>query len=200
MEWFIYTEAVTIIILVDVLMVTTVNESDIIERLNSASSARGFFIVTSEIFEQAIDALTQRIFCNNYLAVNAVVKPLLGTNGPLEEVSVRLKLLFGLGVIPDKIYHDIESLLKIKDFLNNDVLEYQFTDHAILEPIKKLSVMKTVSNIEFDLFKPNSSEMDTQLYQLYMSRIQQVIRSSLSLGIVEICNRLDIDSPFTTMT
>ncbi len=180
-------------------MANTINESDIIERLNSAPSVRGFFIVAAEIFEQAIDVLTQRIFRNDYLAVSVVVNPLLGTSGPLGDVSVRLKLLFGLGVIPDKIYHDIESLLKIKHFLNNDGFEYQFTDHAILDPIKKLSVMKAVGSMAFDFPQPNS-DMDPELYQLHMSRIQQVIRSSLSLGIVEICNKLDIDSPFPFMS
>jgi mannitol operon repressor len=177
-------------------MADTINETDIIERLNAAPSVRGFFIAANEIFEQAIDILTQRIFRSDYLAVKSVINPLLDSNGPLGDLTVRLKLLYGLGVVPDKTYHDIERILSIKGFLNSEGFEYQFTDQVILDRIKKLSSVKSAGNMGFD-FPPPSSDMDPQLHHLHMSRIQQVIRSSLSLAIVELCNSLNISSPFS---
>ncbi|MGX9416415.1 MltR family transcriptional regulator [Vibrio sp. RC27] len=178
-------------------MADTINETYIIEQLNAAPSVRGFFIAADEIFELAIDMLTQRIFRSDYLAVKSVINPLLDSNGPLGDLLVRLKLLYGLGVVPDKTFHDIESILSIKGFLNSERFEYQFTDQVILDRIKNLTAMKSVGNVAFDFPQP-SSDMDPQLHQLHMSRIQQVIRSSLSLAIVELCASLNIDSPFST--
>lgn len=176
-------------------MAETINETEIIERLNSAPSVRGFFIVAAELIEQSIFLLTQRIFRNEYLAVKSVVDPLLESSGPLGELSVRIKLLYGLGVIPDKIYYDIDALLKIKNFLNNESREYEFNDQQIVAPLKKLSVMQDVGTLVFE--QPQAvSEMDGELRLLHMNRVQQMIRSSLALGIVEICSQIDIDSPF----
>lgn len=72
-------------------MADRINESDIIERLNSAHSVRGFFITTVEVFNEAIDALMQRIFRKDNFAVQSVVGPLLQDSGPLGNLSVRLK-------------------------------------------------------------------------------------------------------------
>lgn len=176
-------------------MADTINETEIIERLNSAPSVRGFFIVAAELIEQSIFFLTQRIFRNEYLAVKSVVDPLLESSGPLGELSVRIKLLYGLGVISDKTYYDIDALLKMKSFLNSESREYEFTDPEIVTPLKKLSVMQEVGSLILNQPQPDS-DMDEDLRQLHMNRIQQMIRSSLSLGIVEICNQINIDSPF----
>jgi len=84
-------------------MTDNINETEIIERLNSAPSVRG-----------------------------------------LGDLSVRLKLLFGLGVLSDDIYHDIEDIIKLKNQLNSDASDYEFTDSNILEPIKKLNLVKNM--------------------------------------------------------
>ncbi|WP_413691843.1 MltR family transcriptional regulator [Psychromonas sp. KJ10-2] len=75
-------------------------ENEILECLNESATARGFFISTVDIFEQLIQALIERIFLKDDFAVQSVVGPLLTNSGPLGELSVRLKLLFGLGAIP----------------------------------------------------------------------------------------------------
>lgn len=118
-------------------MADKINETDIIERLNSAPSVRGFFIAAVDVFNDSIDALMQRIFQKDNFAVQSVVGPLLHDSGPLGDLSVRLKLLFGLGVLPNDVYHDIEDIIKIKNELNSDAADYQFTDPNVLQPIKK---------------------------------------------------------------
>ncbi len=95
-------------------MADNINETEIIERLNSAPSVRGFFIATVDVFNDSIDGLVQRIFRKDNFAVQSVVGPLLQDSGPLGDLSVRLKLLFGLGVLPDDIYHDIEDIIKLQ--------------------------------------------------------------------------------------
>jgi mannitol operon repressor len=177
-------------------MVDKVNEADIIERLHAAPSVRGFFIATVDIFEEAIDSLVQRIFRSDYLAVKAVINPLLGSSGPLGDLTVRIKLLFGLGVVSDPVFHDIDAMIRLRNQLNNDATEYKFTDSEILLPIKKLNAIKKMGSLEFEPPQP-SGELDLEFYQLQLARQEQVIKSSLSLMIVDICNDLNIDSPFT---
>ncbi|KOY31066.1 MltR family transcriptional regulator [Vibrio parahaemolyticus] len=176
-------------------MADNINETEIIERLNSAPSVRGFFIVTVDVFNESIDGLIQRIFRKDNFAVQSVVGPLLQDSGPLGDLSVRLKLLFGLGVLPDDIYHDIEDIIKLKNQLNSDASDYEFTDPNILEPIKKLHLVKKMGMVQLEVNEPDD-DIDLEFYQLQLQRQQQIIKSGLSLAIVEICNELGKDSPF----
>ncbi len=63
-------------------MADNINETEIIERLNSAPSVRGFFIATVDVFNDSIDGLVQRIFRKDNFAVQSVVDPLLQDSGP----------------------------------------------------------------------------------------------------------------------
>ncbi|ELB2052061.1 MltR family transcriptional regulator [Vibrio parahaemolyticus] len=176
-------------------MADNINETEIIERLNSAPSVRGFFITTVDVFNESIDGLIQRIFRKDNFAVQSVVGPLLQDSGPLGDLSVRLKLLFGLGVLPDDIYHDIEDIIKLKNQLNSEASDYEFTDPNILEPIKKLHLVKKMGMVQLEVSEPDD-DIDLEFYQLQLQRQQQIIKSGLSLAIVEICNELGKDSPF----
>ncbi|MEZ8822964.1 MltR family transcriptional regulator [Vibrio sp. 10N.261.55.A7] len=176
-------------------MAINTNETEIIEQLNNAPSVRGFFIASADVFQDAIDALVQRIFRKDNFAVQSVVGPLLQDSGPLGDLSVRLKLLFGLGVLPDEVYHDIESIIKIKNMLNNDASDYEFTDPAILLPIKELNLVKKMGMVQLEVNEPDD-DIDIEFYNLQLQRQQQIIKSGLSLAIVDICNELGKDSPF----
>ncbi|PSW20523.1 MltR family transcriptional regulator [Photobacterium sanctipauli] len=171
------------------------HESDILERLNDAPTARGFFITSVEVFEQAVENLIQRIFRKDDFAVKSVVEPLLGNAGPLGELPVRLKLLLGLGVVPHPVYQDIEAFLTLRDFLNNDGSEYSFTDPAILEPIKKLNVMSQMGVVQLEIAPP-SDDADITFYKMQLARQEQVIKSALALAVSSICDELDKESPF----
>lgn len=176
-------------------MTDTINETDIIEKLNTTPSVRGFFITTVEVLESAIDTLMQRVFRKDDFAVQSVVGPLLHDSGPLGDPSVRLKLLYGLGVIPDDVYHDIEGIIKLKNQLNNDAHEYQFTDPAILTAIKELNLVKGMHMVQLEVNAPDD-DADMEFYQLQLMRQQQIIKSGLSLAIIDICNELNKESPF----
>ncbi|EGU29216.1 mannitol repressor protein [Vibrio ichthyoenteri ATCC 700023] len=176
-------------------MADIINETEIIERLNSASSVRGFFVAAVDVFNDSIDGLIQRIFRKDNFAVQSVVGPLLQDSGPLGDLSVRLKLLYGLGVLPDDVYHDIENIIMLKNKLNSDECDYEFTDPKILTPIKALSLVKKMSMVQLEVSVPDD-DIDIEFYQLQLQRQQQIIKSGLSLAIVEICNELVKDSPF----
>ncbi|MBO1403074.1 MltR family transcriptional regulator [Vibrio cholerae] len=179
----------------DQFMAEKINESDILERLNQTHTVRGFFITTVDVLTEAIDALMQRIFRKDNFAVKSVVEPLLHDTGPLGDLTVRLKLLFGLGVIPDEVFHDIEHLIKLRNQLNHDATEYQFTDPQILASIKSLNLVKKMGMLHLNVLEPDD-DIDLSFYHLQLQRQQQVIKSGLSLAIIQICNALNKDSPF----
>lgn len=156
-------------------MADKLNETEIIERLNNAPSVRGFFIAAVDIFNDSIDALIQRIFRKDNFAVQSVVGPLLQDSGPLGDLSVRLKLLYGLGVLPDNVYHDIEDIIKIKNTLNSDASDYEFTDPNILEPITKLNLVQSLGMVQLQVSEPDD-DIDLEFYQLQLQRQQQIIK------------------------
>lgn len=174
-------------------MADNINETEIIERLSNSSSVRGFFISAVDVLNESIDGLIQRIFRKDNFAVQSVVGPLLEDSGPLGALSVRLKLLFGLGVLSDDIYHDIENIIKLKNQLNSDIYDYEFTDPKILESIKKLHLIKRFNVEKLEVSEP---DIDLDFYKLQQQRQQQMLKSFLSLAIVEICNDLGKESPF----
>ena len=120
-------------------------EHEILEYLNTSLTVRGFFISAVDVFEQVIQTLIERIFLKNDFAVQSVVGPLLHDSGPLGELSVRLKLLFGLGVIPQATYHDIDGMIKLKNLLNNDSADYSFTDPIIVNAIRELHLAESIN-------------------------------------------------------
>ncbi|WEM44433.1 MltR family transcriptional regulator (plasmid) [Photobacterium sp. DA100] len=170
-------------------------ESDILERLNDAPTVRGFFITSVEVFDEAVESLIQRIFRKDDFAVKSVVEPLLSQSGPLGELSVRLKLLFGLGVVDDDVYHDIEAIIRLRDFLNKEGKEYSFTEPAILEPVKQLHMVQKMGVVLLDVAPPDD-ETDITFYQMQLARQEQVIKSAMALAVSGICGELDKESPF----
>lgn len=170
------------------------DENQALELLNEAQTVRGFFLTSVEIITQAIDILISRIFLKDDFAVQSVVGPLLQQSGPLGDLSVRLKLLFGLGALPSDVYHDIEQILAIKSFLNNEAVDYQFSDAAILEQIQKISYMQSYAYLS-PVIQADPEE-DMAFYQMQRERQQNMLKSGLSLAMIELCKALDKESPF----
>ncbi|MEL0629644.1 MltR family transcriptional regulator [Psychromonas aquatilis] len=176
-------------------MSNKLQENEILESLNASLTVRGFFISVVDIFEELVQSLIERIFLKNDFAVKSVVGPLLHDSGPLGELTVRLKLLYGLGAIPQLVYQDIEGVIKLKNSLNNDIAEYHFTDPLVLDAIKQLSLSKNINMGIFDSL-PEEDDFESALYEMQLKRKQEVIKSSLALEVIAICEVLNQDSPF----
>lgn len=169
-------------------------ETEIIEKLGEAKTLRSFLIEAVEIFSQAIGRLIQRVFRKDDYAVRYAVEPLLGHSGPLGQLPVRLKLLYGLGVIPQSIYQDIEKFIELRDFLNNSGREFHFTDPEIIESIKALHTMQEMGGVQLEVVVP-SEDMDPVLYQMQLTRQEQVVRSALALVVASICKLFNRNNP-----
>ncbi len=175
-------------------MLKKLQENEILEYLNASLTVRAFFISAVDVFEQAVQILIERVFLKNDFAVQSVVGPLLHDSGPLGELSVRLKLLFGLGVIPHETYRDINGIIKLKNLLNNASTDYNFTDPFIVNAIKELNLSKSIVPFEPSILAEDN--VDLVFYQMKVERKQLVIKSTLALAIISLCEALDKESPF----
>ena len=87
---------------------------DIVETLSEAETAYVFFTASFDLFEDAIDILVQNVFRKDDYAVKYAVEPLLSNDGPLAHLAIRIKLLYGLGLLSQEAYQDIEKLIALK--------------------------------------------------------------------------------------
>ncbi|XNM50291.1 MltR family transcriptional regulator [Escherichia coli] len=110
-------------------------ENRVLERLNAGKTVRSFLITAVELLTEAVNLLVLQVFRKDDYAVKYAVEPLLDGDGPLGDLSVRLKLIYGLGVINRQEYEDAELLMALREELNHDGNEYAFTDDEILDPL-----------------------------------------------------------------
>ncbi|WP_413694313.1 MltR family transcriptional regulator [Psychromonas sp. KJ10-2] len=97
---------------------------------------------------------------------------------------------------PHLVYQDIESLIKLKNLLSNDSADYHFTDAPIAEAIKSLHLSKNMNLAIFDAVKATQDDVDLIFHKMQLERQQQVIKSSLALEIISLCETLNKESPF----
>ncbi|SUG80956.1 mannitol operon repressor [Salmonella enterica subsp. enterica] len=107
-------------------------ENRVLERLNAGKTVRSFLITAVELLTEAVNILVLQVFRKDDYAVKYAVEPLLDGDGPLGDLSVRLKLIYGLGVLSRTEYEDAELLMALREELNHDGNEYAFTDDEIL--------------------------------------------------------------------
>ncbi|WP_258563718.1 MltR family transcriptional regulator, partial [Shigella sonnei] len=73
-------------------------ENRVLESLNASKTVRNFMLMAVELLAEAVSLLMLQAFRKDDYAVKYAVEPLLSGSGPLGELSVRLKLIYGLGM------------------------------------------------------------------------------------------------------
>ncbi|WP_324129704.1 MltR family transcriptional regulator [Erwinia psidii] len=165
-------------------------ENRVLERLNTGRTVRSFLIAAMELLSEAVNLLVIQVFRKDDYAVKYAVEPLLLGNGPLGELSVRLKLIYGLGVINRNEYEDAELLMALREALNDDGSEYRFTDDELLGPFAELHCVTALPA------RPDLSGDDTELNTMLQQRYQQVVRSTLVLSLTELISRIGLRQAF----
>ncbi|QHM77388.1 Mannitol operon repressor [Mixta theicola] len=165
-------------------------ENQVLERLNAGRSVRSFLITAVELLSEAVNLLVIQVFRKDDYAVKYAVEPLLLGNGPLGELSVRLKLIYGLGVISRQEYEDCELLMALREELNHDGTEYRFSDDEILGPFGELHCVSAWPP------RPDFSDDDAQLRAMQQQRYQQVLRSTMVLSLTELISRISLKQAF----
>ncbi len=165
-------------------------ENQVLERLNAGGSVRSFLIAAVELLAEAVNILVIQVFRKDDYAVKYAVEPLLLGDGPLGELSVRLKLIYGLGVINRNEYEDCELLMALREELNHDGNDYHFTDDEILGPFGELHCVAELPS------PPQFISEDADLLAMQRQRYQQVVRSTMVLSLTELISRISLKQAF----
>ncbi|MCK3657882.1 mannitol repressor protein [Pasteurellaceae bacterium Pebbles2] len=168
------------------------SEDPIYEKLNEATTIRGFITATVAIFDEAVDQLINRVFRKTDFVVKSVVESLFETSGPLCDLNIRLKVLLGLGVLKHEVYEDICAFLTMKEKLNNDEKEYDFIDEIVLNFARSLHLLQDKKLLNFP---ENHDDPNSLVFQMKHLRQEKLLRSCLSLTITDIYRQLQVESP-----
>ncbi|MFT6350314.1 MAG: mannitol operon repressor [Psychromonas sp.] len=166
---------------------------DIVETLSEAETAYDFFTASFDLFEDAVDILIQNVFRKDDYAVKYAVEPLLSRDGPLAHLPVRIKLLYGLGLLSQDSYQDIEKFIELKDVVQSEGDSIDF-----LSLIERLNTIRAVAKILPPNLGDNQLEESSHyIVQMKLDQNRQVIKSSLILAITEIIKELHRDTPLS---
>ena len=146
-------------------------ENRVLERLNAGKTVRSFLITAVELLTEAVNLLVLQVFRKDDYAVKYAVEPLLDGDGPLGDLSVRLKLIYGLE-------------------LNHDGNEYAFTDDEILGPFGELHCVAALPPT------PQFEPADSSLYAMQIQRYQQAVRSTMVLSLTELISKISLKKAF----
>ncbi len=172
---------------------TQLLENRVLECLNAGATVRDLVAAAIELLTEAINILVLQVFRKDDYAVKYAVGPLLVGAGPLAELSVRLKLVYALGVISRQEYEDAELLLALHEELQTNPNEYHFTDDEILGPLGELHCLSGFPAPP-TMLDPVASE---DLVQMQKQRYQQVVRSTVVLSTTEYLVRISAKKAFT---
>ncbi|QIQ21661.1 MltR family transcriptional regulator [Zophobihabitans entericus] len=172
-------------------MSDTQHEDYILEQLNQKPDIHGLLITAIDLIGKSVNKLIMKVFRKERHAIKFVIPSLIGHKGPLNDLSVRLKLLYALGIISREEYEDIELLMAILDELENDETLYTYTDDEILGPISLLHDMVLPPNLP--ITRTATSEVgivDSMKSSMYSHRYEQMIRSALIIAITDLTLRI----------
>lgn len=168
------------------------SEDYILEQLNQEPYIHGLLLTARTLISKSVNKLMMRVFRKEKHAIKFVIPSLVDHNGPLNDLSVRLKLLYALSIISREEYEDIELLMAVLDELNSDSKEYTYTDDEILGPISLLHDMLLPPNLPTKrTVHMEIGIVDSMKSSLYSQRYQQVIRSSLIIAITALIDRIN---------
>ncbi|MBI0027283.1 MltR family transcriptional regulator [Gilliamella apicola] len=166
-------------------------EDTILEKLNQQADIHSLLAEAIKMINHSVNQLIIKVFRKEPHAIKFVIPSLIGKNGPLNDTSVCLKLLYALGIITREEYEDIELLIAILDELDHDDKKYSYLDDEILGPISLLHDMVLPPNWDSHHQKAKESGIvDTLKSSMYQNRYQQMIRSALIIAITDLTVRI----------
>lgn len=169
---------------------TQLLENSVLERLNAGTTVREFLRAAITLLAEAVAILVTQVFRKDDYAVKYTVEPLLVGAGPL---SVRLKLVYALGVISRQEYEDAELLMALHEELQQDPGDYRFTDDEIMGPFGELHCVAAFPPSPQIAHAPG----DEELAKMQRQRYQQMVRSTMVLSAPEYLVRISAKKAFS---
>lgn len=161
-------------------------EDTLLEQLNEKNDILLLLECAINLISIEINHLMLSSFRKEKHATKFVIPALIGRDGPLNNLSVKLKLLYALGNISKEEYEDIELLLAMNNELDK-TKHYQYTDDEILGPLSLLHDL--ILPPDFPLYNKNLSKsgiVNSMKSSIYHQRYQQIIRSALIIALTNL--------------
>lgn len=168
---------------------------DYIDKLSGETTLRGFLTTANQLFANGVEQLIERVFRKTDFALKSVVDSLFEHQGPLADLTVRLKVLLGLGVISPKVFEDISLFLEVKSHLSEEEEDFPFSHPAVVQFAQDLNHIDFLPINELLNAKAAKGGKDSMLVQMQQMRLEKMVRSSLILAVTEIDEQLNIESP-----
>lgn len=172
------------------------HELELLEALSEANRASEVLMAAYDALDDMIDTLLKSIFYKDDYSVKFVVEPLLTNSGPLGEISVRTKLLLGLGAISKDVYDDIEIFMTLKEFAKLEEDNVSFLDENIIFELNKVNAIKSIMPIDFDVEMIKG--MSESMLEMFQLRHNQKVQSTIVLAITDIVNALCRENTLTS--
>lgn len=166
-------------------------ENDVLEHLTAGHTVADLINAGISMLGEAVDTLLTRVFLRDDYAVKYAVEPLLNRDGPLGDLALRCKLLYGLGVLSRADYQDSEQLLTFAAQLSQSNHTVNFTDAAVLNALSALHCIT-----ELPPLPPCTLQHDPAFRRLHQQRQQQIVRSSAVLALTGLLTRIHASQAF----
>jgi DNA-binding MltR family transcriptional regulator len=111
--------------------------NQIIEELTTESD-RGCILVGASVLSHFLEEILRTALVTNSHAMKHAVAPLFGSMGPLSTFSVKIKLAYGLGLIPMYCFTDLEKIRRIRNVAAHEYSAMSFENQEIIEITRTL--------------------------------------------------------------
>jgi DNA-binding MltR family transcriptional regulator len=166
---------------------TTLNEDDVLERLEAQNSLASFMSVAHDILLSGIRQFLPSLFVDNdEEIVEYAVKPLLARSGPLDDIDVALRLIYALGKMDKWLYADITCFSQFCDFVQHSKEPIQFHDDVTYDFIANLNSITQNATL-FNAIK----SMKYSDFSIYSEvRYGNLVKTALSLAVTSLLKEL----------
>ncbi|BCG08089.1 MULTISPECIES: MltR family transcriptional regulator [Buttiauxella] len=166
---------------------TTLNEDDVLERLEAQNSLASFMSVAHDILLSGIRQFLPSLFVDNdEEIVEYAVKPLLARSGPLDDIDVALRLIYALGKMDKWLYADITCFSQFCDFVQHSKETIQFHDDVTYDFIANLNSITQNATL-FNAIK----SMKYSDFSIYSEvRYGNLVKTALSLAVTSLLKEL----------
>jgi DNA-binding MltR family transcriptional regulator len=109
------------------------------EQMLTQESDRGCALVAAAILDNILEKILREQFSSRKKAIKNSVNPLFLVMGPLSSFWAKIQLANSLGLLPEKIYEDLETIRKIRNTFAHHGEPIDFDDEEVAKLINNLN-------------------------------------------------------------
>jgi DNA-binding MltR family transcriptional regulator len=132
----------------------------IIQELMTESD-RGCILVGANVLDDFLEEKLKTALVKNSHALKHAVAPLFGSMGPLGTFSAKIKLAYGLGLIPKYCFTDLEKIRRIRNVAAHEYSAMSFESPEIIQITRTLEAADRAVQSFYDKKFDTKPQADT---------------------------------------